>query len=58
MTTENFVNNAIKLLQEDFGLTYEQANAMAELTVLLDKHNLQREFFYIVYHNKNDFGAL
>ena len=39
MTTESFVDNAIKILMES-GLTYEQANAMAQLTVILDKNRI------------------
>lgn len=39
MTTESFVDNAVKILMES-GLTYEQANAMAQLTVILDKNRI------------------
>ena len=37
MTEEEFIENAIKVSME-IGLTYEQAKAIAELTVLLEKH--------------------
>lgn len=40
MTEEEFVDNAVKLLQEDFNMPKEQAEAMAKLTVILEKNNL------------------
>ena len=40
MTEEEFINNATKMLQEDFNMTKEQAEAMAKLTVILEKNNL------------------
>jgi len=39
MNEEEFINNATKLLTE-YGLTQEQADAMAHLTVILEKANL------------------
>ena len=39
MTEEEFIENAIKVSM-DIGLTYEQAEAIAELTVILEKNNL------------------
>ena len=57
MTEEEFINNATKMLQEDFNMTKEQAEAMAKLTVILERNNLQREFFDSIY-NKIDLGAL
>ena len=57
MTEEEFIENAIKVSME-IGLTYEQAEAIAKLTVILEKNNLQREFFdSITTINKNDLGA-
>ena len=38
MTEEEFISTAIELLQKDFNLTYEEAKAMAELSVILDKN--------------------
>ena len=59
MTEEEFINNATKMLQEDFNMTKEQAEAMAKLTVILEKNNLQRESSLIVYTTiKIDLGAL
>ena len=57
MTEEEFIDNAIKVSM-DIGLTYEQAEAIAKLTVILEKNNLQREFFDSIYHNKNRFRSV
>ena len=40
MNEEEFINNAIKLLTKDFNMTKEEAEAMAHLTVMLEKNNL------------------
>ena len=40
MNEEQFINNAVKLLTKDFGITVEEANAIANLTVILEKNNL------------------
>lgn len=40
MNEEEFIDNAIKLLMKDFNLTQEQAEAMAKLTVILERNNL------------------
>ena len=40
MTEKEFVDNAIKLLTKDFNMTKEEAEAMARLTVILEKNNL------------------
>ena len=40
MTEKEFINNAIKLLTKDFNMTREEAEAMARLTVILEKNNL------------------
>jgi hypothetical protein len=40
MTEKEFVDNAIKLLTKDFNMTKEEAEAMARLTVMLEKNNL------------------
>ena len=39
MNEKEFIDNEIKLLI-DYGLTEEQADAMAHLTVILEKANL------------------
>ena len=58
MTEEEFINNATRMLQEDFNMTEDKAEAVAKLTVILEKNNLQREFFdSITTINKNDLGA-
>lgn len=40
MTEKEFVDNAIKLLTEKFNIPKEDAEAMARLTVILEKNNL------------------
>ena len=40
MTEKEFIDNAIKLLTKDFNMTKEEAEAMAHLTVILEKNNL------------------
>ena len=40
MTEEEFTENAVKLLTKDFNMTKEEAEAMAKLTVMLNKNNL------------------
>ena len=40
MNEEEFINNAIRLLTKDFNMTVEEAEAMANLTVMLEKNNL------------------
>ena len=39
LTEKEFIDNATDLLV-DYGLTEEQANALAQLTIILDKANL------------------
>ena len=40
MTEEEFINNATRMLQEDFNMTEDKAEAVAKLTVILEKNNL------------------
>ena len=40
MTEKEFVNNATKLLTKDFSISKEEAEAIAKLTVILEKNNL------------------
>lgn len=40
MTEKEFINNATKLLTKDFNIPKEDAEAMAKLTVILEKNNL------------------
>ena len=39
MTEKEFVNNAIKLLTKDFSIPKEEAEAMAKLTVILERND-------------------
>ena len=57
MTEEDFIKTAVEINKE-IGLTEEQSEALTKLTVILEKNNLQREFFDSIYHNKIDLGAL
>ena len=40
MTEKEFIENAVKLLTKDFNMTVKEAEAMAHLTVILEKNNL------------------
>lgn len=40
MNEEEFIDNAIKLLTKDFNITVEEADAIANLAVILEKNNL------------------
>lgn len=40
MTEQEFINNATELLTEDFSMPKEDAEAIAKLTVILEKNNL------------------
>ena len=53
MTEEDFIRTAIEINKE-IGLTEEQSEAIAKLTLILESKNLQREFFETLYH---DLGA-
>ena len=53
MTEEEFVKTAVEINKE-IGLTEEQSEAIAKLTLMLENNNLQREFFETLYH---DLGA-
>ena len=57
MTEEDFIKTAVEINKE-IGLTEEQSEAIAKLTLILESKNLQREFFdSITTINKNDLGA-
>ena len=40
MNEEEFIDNAVKLLTKDFSIPKEEAEAIAKLTVILEKNNL------------------